>query len=84
MDVIRAERAHHVHGEEGQPAHDEAADDDAQGLRRLRLHAKSLHLRTALSHESRQRNIFNTLTADRKSDVFPAGPKFKLHRSVMD
>lgn len=45
MDVIRTECAHQVHGEERQPAHYETADDDAQGLRRLGLHAESLHLR---------------------------------------
>lgn len=44
MYVIRKERAHQVHGEERQPAQDETADDDAQGLRRLGLHTKSLHL----------------------------------------
>lgn len=52
MDAVRAERAHHVHGEEGEPAHDEAADDDAQGLRRLRLHAKPLHLRNTTSRHA--------------------------------
>lgn len=39
-----AERAHQVHGEERQPAHDEAPHDDAQRLGRLGLHPEPLHL----------------------------------------
>lgn len=50
--AVDAERADQVHGEEGQPAEDEAADDDAQGLGGLRLHAEALHLGldVALAH----------------------------------
>lgn len=44
MDAVREERAQQVHAEEGQPADDETADDDAQRLRRLGLHAESLRL----------------------------------------
>lgn len=58
MDVIRTERAHQIHGEERQPAQDEAADDDTQSLRRFRFHAKSLHLRIILSQISRQPTYF--------------------------
>jgi len=56
MDAVREERTHQVHAEEGQPAHDEAADDDAQSLRRFSLHAKpsSLHM-----------TFFHALTTDR-------------------
>lgn len=44
VDALDAERAHHVHREERQPAQDEAAHDDAQRLGRLRLHPEPLHL----------------------------------------
>lgn len=44
MDAVAAKGAHQVHCEERKPAEDEPADDDAQCLRRLRLHSKSLHL----------------------------------------
>jgi hypothetical protein len=59
MDSIRAERAHDIHGEKRQPAQDEAADDDAQRLRRFGLHAKSLHLRIILFHVADRQYIFN-------------------------
>lgn len=60
MDSIRAECTHDVHGEKGQPAQDETADDDAQGLRRFGLHAKSPHLRITLFHTPLPiDNIFN-------------------------
>ena len=44
VDALDAERAHHVHREEGQPAQDEPAHDDAQRLCRLCLHPEPLYL----------------------------------------
>ena len=46
-DALLAEGRDEVHGEEGEPAADEAAHDDAQRLRRLRLHPEPTHLRVA-------------------------------------
>jgi len=52
MDAVRQERTHQIHAEEGQPAHDEAADDDAQSLRRLGLHAEPSGLHMTFFHAS--------------------------------
>ena len=40
-NAVLAEGRDQVHGEEGKPADDEAADDDAQSFGRLRLHSES-------------------------------------------
>ena len=43
-DALRTECAHHIHREEGHPATNESAHDDAQRLGRLGLHFEALHL----------------------------------------
>lgn len=48
-DALGAERPDHVDGEEGQPAHDEASNDDAQRLGGLCLHPEPLYLLRAPS-----------------------------------
>ena len=44
-DAVVTEGPYDVHGEEGQPAADETAHDDAQRFRRLGLHFEAFHLR---------------------------------------
>jgi len=44
LDAVLAEGPYQIHGEEGQPADDEAAHDDGQCLGRLGFHAEPLHL----------------------------------------
>lgn len=44
MDAQLAKGPNHVHGEKGQPAHNETTDDDRQRFGRLRFHAKSFRL----------------------------------------
>ena len=43
--AVLAEGRDQVHGEEGEPAADEAAHDDPQRLGRLRLHTEPTHLK---------------------------------------
>lgn len=49
-DALLAERADEVHGEEGQPAEDEAADDDPQRFGRFGFHPEPLHLERGAWH----------------------------------
>lgn len=44
-DAFLTESSDKVHGEEGEPATDEAANNDAKRLRSLGLHAETPHLR---------------------------------------